>query len=83
MIHCVELRRAAAQKLARSQVLLYSWLLRKAQVRSLRLPSGEIRNVDVLAAQPLVSWQLGFSINWGQAVTAGGHPPIRGVVMNG
>ena len=59
----------AAQSWLVPQVLLYSWLLRKVKYGQLRLPSGEIRNVDVRCRATVgeVGNAEQSNINWGKA----------------
>ena len=77
----------AAQSWLVPQVLLYSWLLREGKYGQLRLPSGEIRNVDVRCRATVgeVGNAEQSNINWGKAGRnrwKGIRPTVRGVVMN-
>ncbi|PNL18482.1 50S ribosomal protein L2 [Micrococcus sp. FDAARGOS_333] len=87
MIHAVELRPGGGAKLARSAGAAIQLVAREGKYAQLRLPSGEIRNVDVRcratvgevgnAEQSNISWGKAGRMRW-----KGVRPTVRGVVMN-
>jgi large subunit ribosomal protein L2 len=87
LIHAVELRPGGGAKLARSAGSSIQLLGKEASYASLRMPSGEIRRVDVRcrATVGAVGNAEQANINWGKAGRMrwkGKRPSVRGVVMN-
>lgn len=87
MIHAVELRPGGGAKLARSAGAAIQLVAREGKYAQLRLPSGEIRNVDVRCRATVgeVGNAEQSNINWGKAGRMrwkGVRPTVRGVVMN-
>lgn len=87
IIHAVELRPGGGAKMGRSAGASIQLVAREGRYAQLRLPSGEIRNVDVRCRATVGS--VGNSehsnINWGKAGRnrwKGIRPTVRGVVMN-
>lgn len=86
LIHAVELRPGGGAKLARSAGRASS-CSQEASYASLRMPSGEIRRVDVRCRATVgeVGNAEQANINWGKAGRMrwkGKRPSVRGVVMN-
>src|SRR3989337_664100 len=86
-IHCVELRPGGGAKLARSAGVGIQLLGREGAYATLRMPSGEIRRVDVHCRASV--GEIGnadqSNINWGKAGRMrwkGKRPTVRGVAMN-
>ena len=86
-IHAVELRPGGGAKLARSACVGVQLLGREGQYATLRMPSGEIRRVDVHCRATV--GEIGnadqSNINWGKAGRMrwkGKRPTVRGVAMN-
>jgi large subunit ribosomal protein L2 len=86
-IHCVELRPGGGAKLARSAGAGIQLLGREGAYATLRMPSGEIRRVDVRCRATV--GEIGnadqSNINWGKAGRMrwkGKRPTVRGVAMN-
>ena len=86
-IHAVELRPGGGAKLGRSAGASIQLVAREGKYAQLRLPSGEVRNVDVRCRATV--GQVGNSeqsnLNWGKAGRMrwkGVRPTVRGVVMN-
>jgi large subunit ribosomal protein L2 len=87
MVHCVELEPGKGGQLARGAGNAIQLLAQEGRFATLRLPSGEIRNVpqDCLATIGTVSnpdWHL---VRWGKAGRMrwrGIKPTVRGKVMN-
>ncbi|HIW63776.1 MAG TPA: 50S ribosomal protein L2 [Candidatus Stackebrandtia excrementipullorum] len=87
MVHAVELRPGGGAKLARSAGSGIQLLAREGKHAHLRMPSGEIRLVDVRcratvgevgnAEQSNISWGKAGRMRW-----KGRRPAVRGVVMN-
>ncbi|MBB4735730.1 50S ribosomal protein L2 [Micrococcus cohnii] len=87
VIHAVELRPGGGAKMARSAGASIQLVAREGRFAQLRLPSGEIRNVDVRcratigevgnAEQTNISWGKAGRMRW-----KGVRPTVRGVVMN-
>ncbi len=87
VIHAVELRPAGGAKMGRSAGTGIQLLAKEAGKATLRLPSGEIRLVDVRckatvgevgnAEHELVSWGKAGRNRW-----RGKRPSVRGVAMN-
>jgi large subunit ribosomal protein L2 len=87
VIHVVELRPGGGAKLARSAGVSIQLLGKEGTYASLRMPSGEIRRVDVRCRATV--GEIGNSeqanIVWGKAGRArwkGKRPSVRGVAMN-
>ena len=86
-LNCVELKPGGGTKLARSAGAGIQLLGREGAYASLRMPSGEIRRVDVRCRASIgevgnAEWS---NINWGKAGRMrwkGVRPTVRGVVMN-
>ncbi len=86
-IHCVELRPLGGAKIARSAGASVQLVAREGKYAQLRMPSGEIRNVDARcrACVGEVGNAEQSNINWGKAGRMrwkGVRPTVRGVVMN-
>ncbi len=86
-IHCVELRPLGGAKIARSAGASVQLVAREGKYAQLRMPSGEIRNVDsrCRACVGEVGNAEQSNINWGKAGRMrwkGVRPTVRGVVMN-
>jgi len=87
VIHAVELRPAGGAKLGRSAGAGIQLVAREGKFAQLRLPSGEVRNVDVRCRATIgaVGNAEQSNINWGKAGRMrwkGVRPTVRGVVMN-
>ncbi|GAA1146668.1 50S ribosomal protein L2 [Nesterenkonia lutea] len=87
VVHAVELRPAGGAKLGRSAGASIQLVAREGKYAQLRLPSGEVRNVDVRcrATVGAVGNAEQSNINWGKAGRMrwkGVRPTVRGVVMN-
>ena len=87
VIHAVELRPGGGAKLARSAGSSIQLLGKEGGYASLRMPSGEIRRVDVRCRASVgeVGNAEQANINWGKAGRMrwkGKRPTVRGVVMN-
>ena len=69
VIHCVELRPGGGAKLARSAGASVQLVAKEGKYGQLRLPSGEIRNVDVRCRATVgeVGNAEQSNINWGKA----------------
>src|ERR671929_1665236 len=86
-VHGVELRPGGGAKIARSAGARVQLVAKDGPYAQLRLPSGEIRNVDVRnrATVGEVGNSEHANINWGKAGRnrwRGKRPTVRGVVMN-
>ncbi|MFT4041664.1 MAG: 50S ribosomal protein L2 [Gordonia sp. (in: high G+C Gram-positive bacteria)] len=86
-IHAVELRPGGGAKLVRSAGAGAQLLGKEGTYATLRLPSGEIRRVDVRCRATVgeVGNAEQSNINWGKAGRMrwkGKRPTVRGVVMN-
>lgn len=87
IVHAVELRPGGGAKLARAAGVGIQLLGRENQYATLRMPSGEIRKVDVRcrasvgeignAEQSNISWGKAGRMRW-----KGRRPSVRGVAMN-
>ncbi|MFA5605987.1 MAG: 50S ribosomal protein L2 [Leucobacter sp.] len=87
VIHAIELKPGAGAKLARSAGTSVRLVAKDGPYAQLRLPSGEIRNVDARcratvgevgnAEQANISWGKAGRLRW-----KGVRPTVRGVVMN-
>jgi large subunit ribosomal protein L2 len=87
VIHAVELNPGAGAKLARSAGSSIQLVAKEGRFAQLRLPSGEIRNVDLAcrATVGTVGNAEQSNINWGKAGRMrwkGRRPHVRGVAMN-
>ncbi len=87
VLHSVELRPGGGAKLARSAGSGIQLLAREGKHAHLRMPSGEIRLVEVRCRATVgeVGNAEQININWGKAGRArwkGRRPHVRGVVMN-
>ena len=86
-IHAVELRPGGGAKLARSAGTSIQLLGKEGPYATLRMPSGEIRRVDVRCRATVgeVGNAEQSNINWGKAGRMrwkGKRPTVRGVAMN-
>lgn len=86
-IHAVELRPGGGAKMARSAGASVQLLGKEGPYAVLRLPSGEMRRVDVRCRATVgeVGNADQININWGKAGRMrwkGVRPTVRGVVMN-
>jgi large subunit ribosomal protein L2 len=87
VIHAVELRPGGGAKLGRSAGASIQLVAKEGAFAQLRLPSGEIRNVDLRcrATVGTVGNAEQSNINWGKAGRMrwkGRRPHVRGVAMN-
>jgi large subunit ribosomal protein L2 len=87
LLHLLELRPGGGAKLARSAGSSIQLVAKDGPYAQLRLPSGEIRNVDVRARATVgeVGNAEQSNINWGKAGRMrwkGKRPTVRGVAMN-
>ena len=86
-VYCVELRPLGGAKIGRSAGASVKLVAREGKYAQLRMPSGEIRNVDARcrasvgevgnAEQSNISWGKAGRMRW-----KGVRPTVRGVVMN-
>ncbi len=86
-IHAVELRPGGGAKMGRSAGAHVQLVAREGRMATLRLPSGEMRLVDVRCRATVgeVGNAEQSNINWGKAGRnrwKGIRPTVRGVVMN-
>ncbi|GAB3624290.1 50S ribosomal protein L2 [Mariniluteicoccus endophyticus] len=86
-VHCVELRPGGGAKLGRSAGAAIQLVAREGKMATLRMPSGEMRMVDVRCRATVgeVGNAEQSNINWGKAGRSrwkGKRPTVRGVVMN-
>jgi large subunit ribosomal protein L2 len=86
-VHCVELRPGGGAKIARSAGMSAQLVAREGSRATLRMPSGEMRFVDVRCRATIgeVGNAEQSNINWGKAGRMrwkGKRPTVRGVVMN-
>ncbi|NKY52422.1 50S ribosomal protein L2 [Nocardia vermiculata] len=86
-IHAVELRPGGGAKMARAAGMSIQLLGKEGTYAVLRMPSGEIRRVDVRCRATVgeVGNAEQSNINWGKAGRMrwkGKRPHVRGVVMN-
>ncbi|MGB3185235.1 MAG: 50S ribosomal protein L2, partial [Ornithinimicrobium sp.] len=87
VIHGIELRPGGGAKIARSAGARVQLVAKEGGLAQLRMPSGEIRNVDARcrasvgevgnAEQSNISWGKAGRMRW-----KGKRPTVRGVVMN-
>ena len=87
VIHAVELKPGGGAKIARSAGVRVQLVAKDGPYAQLRMPSGEIRNVDVRCRATVgeVGNAEQSNINWGKAGRMrwkGKRPTVRGVVMN-
>ena len=87
VVHAIELRPGGGAKMARSAGASAQLVAREGKYAQLRLPSGEIRNVDVRCRATVgeVGNAEQININWGKAGRMrwkGVRPTVRGVSMN-
>lgn len=87
VVHCVELRPGGGAKLGRSAGSGIQLIAREGKYATLRMPSGEMRMVDVRCRATVgeVGNAEQSNINWGKAGRnrwKGIRPTVRGVVMN-
>ena len=87
MVHAIELRPGAGAKIGRSAGAGVQLVAKDGPYAQLRMPSGEIRNVDVRcrATVGVVGNAEQSNINYGKAGRMrwkGKRPSVRGVVMN-
>jgi large subunit ribosomal protein L2 len=87
VIHAVELRPGGGAKMGRSAGASIQLVAKEGRFAQLRLPSGEIRNVDVRCRATIgeVGNAEQSNINWGKAGRnrwKGIRPTVRGVAMN-
>src|SRR3954465_10414523 len=87
VIHAIELRPGGGAKMARSAGARVQLVAKDGPYAQLRLPSGEIRNVDVRCRATIgeVGNAEQSNINWGKAGRMrwkGKRPTVRGVAMN-
>src|SRR6202171_1553095 len=86
-IHAIELRPGGGAKIARSAGASVQLVAKDGGFAQLRMPSGEIRNVDLRCRATVgeVGNAEQSNINWGKAGRMrwkGKRPTVRGVVMN-
>src|SRR5438128_8322627 len=86
-VHAVELRPGGGAKLARSAGASVQLVAKEGRMATLRMPSGEVRMVDVRCRATLGEVGNGeqSNINWGKAGRMrwkGKRPTVRGVAMN-
>ncbi len=86
-VHAVELRPGGGAKMGRSAGARIQLVAREGKMATLRLPSGEMRMVDVRCRATVgeVGNAEQSNINWGKAGRnrwKGIRPTVRGVVMN-
>jgi large subunit ribosomal protein L2 len=87
VVHAIELRPGGGAKIARSAGSRVSLVAKEGRNAQLRMPSGEIRNVDVRCRATVgeVGNAEQSNINWGKAGRnrwKGKRPEVRGVAMN-
>ncbi len=87
VVHAVELRPGGGAKLGRSAGASIQLVAREGKYATLRMPSGEMRMVDVRCRASIgaVGNAEQANINWGKAGRnrwKGIRPTVRGVVMN-
>jgi large subunit ribosomal protein L2 len=87
VVHCIELRPGGGAKIARSAGTRVQLVAKDGAMAQLRMPSGEIRNVDARCRATVgeVGNAEQSNINWGKAGRMrwkGKRPTVRGVVMN-
>ncbi|HIW47435.1 MAG TPA: 50S ribosomal protein L2 [Candidatus Yaniella excrementigallinarum] len=87
VVHAVELRPGGGAKMARSAGASIQLVAREGKYAQLRLPSGEIRNVDIRCRATVgeVGNAEQINISWGKAGRMrhkGVRPQTRGAAMN-
>jgi large subunit ribosomal protein L2 len=87
VVHAIELRPGGGAKMARSAGAAVRLVAKDGPNAQLRLPSGEIRNVDARCRATVgeVGNAEQANINWGKAGRKrwkGVRPTVRGVAMN-
>jgi large subunit ribosomal protein L2 len=87
VVHAIELRPGGGAKIARSAGASVQLVAKEGSHAQLRMPSGEIRNVDVRCRATVgeVGNAEQSNINWGKAGRLrwkGRRPTVRGVAMN-
>ncbi|MDO5723333.1 MAG: 50S ribosomal protein L2 [Flaviflexus sp.] len=87
VIHAVEMRPGGGAKIARSAGASVQLVAKEGKNAQLRMPSGEIRNVDARCRATVgeVGNAEQINISWGKAGRKrwkGVRPTVRGVVMN-
>ncbi len=87
VLHAIELRPGGGAKIARSAGTRVQLVAKESGLAQLRMPSGEIRNVDARCRASIgeVGNAEQSNINWGKAGRMrwkGKRPTVRGVVMN-
>ena len=87
LVHAVELRPGGSAKLGRSAGTSIQVVAREGKYATLRMPSGEMRMVDIRCRATVgeVGNSEQSNINWGKAGRMrwkGVRPTVRGVVMN-
>src|ERR671914_738149 len=87
VVHAIELRPGGGAKIARSAGSGVQLVAKDGPYAQLRMPSGEIRNVDVRCRATVgeVGNAEHANINWGKAGRMrwkGKRPTVRGVAMN-
>jgi large subunit ribosomal protein L2 len=87
VVHAIELRPGGGAKIARSAGTSVQLVAKEGALAQLRMPSGEIRNVDVRCRATVgeVGNAEQSNINWGKAGRMrwkGKRPTVRGVAMN-
>ena len=87
VVHAIELKPGGGAKMARSAGASVRLVAKDGPYAQLRLPSGEIRNVDARCRASIgeVGNAEQSNINWGKAGRLrwkGVRPTVRGVVMN-
>ena len=87
VVHAIELRPGGGAKIARSAGARVQLVAKEGTMAQLRMPSGEIRNVEARCRATIgeVGNAEQTNINWGKAGRMrwkGKRPSVRGVVMN-
>ena len=87
VVHAIELRPGGGAKIARSAGASVQLVAKDGPYAQLRMPSGEIRNVDLRCRATIgeVGNSEQSNINWGKAGRSrwkGKRPTVRGVAMN-
>jgi len=87
VVHAIELRPGGGAKIARSAGASVQLIAKEGTYASLRMPSGEVRMVDVRCRATIgeVGNAEQATINWGKAGRMrwkGKRPTVRGVAMN-
>jgi len=87
VVHAIELRPGGGAKIARSAGSSVQLVAKEGKYAQLRMPSGEIRNVEARCRATIgeVGNSEQANINWGKAGRnrwKGKRPSVRGVVMN-